>query len=436
MSVDNHESSQAPAESDATHHDADSRREPQLVAARAGTRMYSLAALQECIEADFLDEYHDGSDALAEADTPAKRLRLILETANYVLGVESVSLGAEQKAHLIERIHANLFGYGVLDAYLLDERVTTIAIHGAAHIAVRYEHGELVNTGAVFDDEAQLRRIIGRLLADAGAELRDDEPIVETGLKVRGRPLSLSVVAPPITPYFHVDMRLHPLTAPTFTDLCQQGWMTDEAANLLRAIAKSQHGFIVVSESEGGKTTLLNALVDLIPCQKMILVERSGELRGNNAAERLMPRWGKGDEDTITFGQQIDHALERGADVLILDEIRADEPLMILPLLAYEQTPRQVWAVRGVTDAKRLQSGMGMLARRSNMARSEEMVAAFYERLPFVITVRNIQNRLQVFSIAEWQSRVDSDYPDYVMLMKYQNGAARPTGAQLARWLD
>jgi hypothetical protein len=79
---------------------------------------------------------------------------------------------------------------------------------------------------------------------------------------------------------------------------------------------------------------------------------------------------------------------------------------------------------------------MGMLARRADMSRSEEMVAALYDRLPFVITVRNIRNRLQVFSVAEWQSRPDSDYPDYVMLMQYQDGAARPTGAPLARWLE
>lgn len=434
MSVDDQHEAQA--EDQPLRRDADVGREPQMIAARAGTRMYSLAALQERIEGDFLDEHREDSAALAEADTPTKRLKLILETTNYVLGVESVALGAEQKAQLIERIHANLFGYGVLDPFLLDERVTTIAIHGAEHVAVRYGHSELVNTGVTFDDEAQLRRIVGRLLRDADAELREDEPIVETGLQVRGRRVSMSIAAPPVTPYFHVDIRLHPTSAPSLDDLCAQAWLTTEAADLLRAIAKSSYGFIVVSESESGKTTLLNAILDLIPCEKMTLVERAGELRPQKSVERLLPRWGASDDESITFGQQIDRALELDSDVLVLDEIRTDEPLMILPLLAYEQTPRQIWAVRGVTDAKRLQSGMGMLARRTNMARSEEMVAAFYERLPFVVTVRNIQNRLQVFSIAEWQSRADSDYPDYVMLMQYREGAARPTGAQVARWLD
>jgi len=64
------------------------------------------------------------------------------------------------------------------------------------------------------------------------------------------------------------------------------------------------------------------------------------------------------------------------------------------------------------------------------------LVHALYERLPFIVTVARIQGRLQLFSIAEWQSRVDTDYPDYVMLMRYDQGRAQPTGNTPARWLD
>jgi hypothetical protein len=77
-----------------------------------------------------------------------------------------------------------------------------------------------------------------------------------------------------------------------------------------------------------------------------------------------------------------------------------------------------------------------MLARRANVEIGEELVHALYARLPFVLTVARIKERLQLFSIAEWQSRIDTDYPDYVMLYRYQEGAARPTGKTLARWLD
>ncbi|MCC6802485.1 MAG: hypothetical protein IT319_06350, partial [Anaerolineae bacterium] len=98
--------------------------------------------------------------------------------------------------------------------------------------------------------------------------------------------------------------------------------------------------------------------------------------------------------------------------------------------------PRQIWAVRGVPDHKRLQSALGMLARRAEAGRGEELVHALYERLPFIVTVARIQKRLQLFSIAEWQSRVDTDYPDYIMLMRYDDGRAQRTERVPARWLD
>ncbi|MDX2139653.1 MAG: ATPase, T2SS/T4P/T4SS family [Chloroflexota bacterium] len=416
--------------------DADKGREPRLVAGRAGTRMYSLAALQERIEAQFTDEYADDSPVLLEADTTAKRLKLILEVVNYVLSVESVPLEAELKAQIIENIHANLFGYGVLDALMIDPTITTIDIHGASHLSVRRGHGDLENAGVIFDDELALRRVIQRLLADAGAQINESEPIVETGLTLGGRPVSMSVAMPPATPYIHVDMRLHPAQAPGLDDLVAVGWMTDEAAAMLRRIALSKYGFTVVSEPESGKTTLLNAMLALLPGDGIVSVERSGELRLPAGARCLTPVWRASYEETVTFGEQIEQALGQAPQMLVLDEVRFDEPLTILPLLANVETPRQIWSARGVTDAKRLQSGLGMLARRADMSRSEQMVAAFYERLPFVITVRNIQNRLQLFSIAEWQSRADSDYPDYVMLFQYRDGASRPTEARLARWLD
>ncbi len=409
---------------------------PQLVYGRAGTRTFSLAALQERIEAEFQDEYGPDSAALREAETPTQRLKLILDVVNYVLNVESVHLEAEIKAELIARVHSNLFGYSILDRFLVDERVTTIAIHGASHVSVRLGHGDLERTGVSFDDDAHLRLIMQRLLSDAGAELRDDEPVIETGLLVGDRRVSISLTMPPISPYLHVDMRLHPAQAPSLHDLEVNEFMTPEAGRLLRAILRSRFGFIVVGEPESGKTTLLNALLQLLSLDGAVVVERTGELQLPAGVNRRMARWSVGSESSITFGQQIDAALADQPALLILDEVRSDEPLTILPLLTHDPAPRQIWSVRGVPDAKRLQSSVGMLARRADMSRSEAMVQALYDRLPFVIAVHNIKGKLRLFSIAEWQSRADSDYPDYVMLTQYRDGASRPTEARPARWLD
>lgn len=408
---------------------------PKLVAGHRGTRLYSIAALVERALDQFAAEHGGDSPALREADTPAKRYRLILDAANYVLAVESVSLSADERAELVNRAYSELFGYGPLDALFVDKRVTTIALKGAERAAVRFGHGELVSVGPLFDDEEHLRRIMARLLEDAGAEYREDLGIIETGLRVGDRPMALNLVLPPYSVELNADIRLHPAQPPTLDDLVASGFMTDEAAALIRQMTDSAYGIAIAGEPETGKTTLLNALAQLLPTEGLIAVERAGELRLVPGVTRFRARWSVGEEQGITFGDHILTALARQPACLLLDEVRADEPHTIAPLLEMEKPPRQIWTVRGVPDAKRLQSALGMLARRAG-AGSERMVHALYERLPFVLTVARIQERLQLFSIAEWQSRIDTDYPDYVMLFQYQEGAARPTGKTLARWLD
>jgi Flp pilus assembly CpaF family ATPase len=412
------------------------RRLPKLVEGRMGTRLYSIAALVERVVEHFDAEHGIASPSLREADTSAKRLRLILDTVNYVLAVESVTLTPNEKAELVNKVYSELFGYGPLDPLLADERVTTIALKGSDHAAVRYGHGELVSIGPLFDDNEHLRRVISRLLMEAGAQYREDIGIIETGLTVANRRLCLNLVLPPYTMELNADIRLHPAHAPSLDDLVANEFMSEAAATMIRLIVASSYGFIVVGEPESGKTTLLGSLARLLAPEGVVAVERAGELQLPSAIERLRAQWLIDDQQGISFGEQIGAALAQTPACILLDEVRADEPTTIAPLLEQENPPRQIWAVRGVPDAKRLQSALGMLARRASSGRGETLVHALYERLPFVLTVARIKERLQLFSIAEWQSRVDTDYPDYVMLFRYQDGTARSTGKAAARWLD
>src|SRR5690606_22245409 len=152
-------------------------------------------------------------------------------------------------------------------------------------------------------------------------------------------------------------------------------------------IAGSNYGMSIVGEGESGKTTLLSAVAALIPvADGAAAVERSGEAQLPEAFERLTVRWSVGDQAGVSFGEQIEAAVARRPSCILLDEVRSDEPTAIAPLLEVTPSPRQIWVVRGVPDAKRLQSALGMLARRSNPERGEAPVHALYERLPFVLT--------------------------------------------------
>ncbi|MFO7323310.1 MAG: ATPase, T2SS/T4P/T4SS family [Chloroflexota bacterium] len=412
--------------------DADRGREPELIPARSGTRQYSRAALVERIEAAFLEEFSPNSPPLSEAKTRADRLKLLRETVDYVLAVESIALGDDERAGLMRQVYSRLFGYGPLDALIVDERIMTIALEGATRIAVRRGHGELETLTPVFDDERHLRQILTRLLDHAGARLDDDQPAVETGLTVDGRPLAITVIGPPATFVLSADIRLHPRQPPDLNALVDNGMLPDDAAHFLASLVASPYGFIIVGEGETGKTTLLNALAARLPeADRIATVERAGELRLPVSAQRFIVRWPGSGETAVTFADCVRQALDANADCLLVDEVRAEEAEAIAPLLEEDaHVPRLFWSFRGVPDAKRLQAALGMLARRANPGAGEAPVHTLYRRLPFVVSLARIRGQLQLFSIGEWQPTPASDYPDYVLLYQYRDGAARPTEKQ------
>ncbi len=412
-------------------------RQPELVPSQLGNRWVSIAALVEQIESAFVEEFGHGSPELAEAETPAKRLKLVLQTANYIFAVESVQLSPTEKADIISRAYSSLFGYGPLDALFADDRVTTISLEGVDNVSVRYGHGDLESLGHIFESTEQYDRIITRLVTDAGTEMRPEQPYMELGLTIGERPICVNLVMPPITIQSTVDIRVHPPKLPTWNDLLAAGYITDQGLQLLKALIASPHGLLIIGEPESGKTTLLNLLMHELPSPaETISVERAGETRLPVGMQRLTAQWPIGDATAISFGEQIINALEKQPTCILLDEVRADEPQTIAPLLGMANPPRQIWSFRGAVFAKRLQNALGMLARRAEPGGGEALIRPLYERLPFVIAVNRVGGEIRLWSIGEWQFKHTPDYPTYVPLMKVEDGQLRFTGEQASRDLD
>src|SRR5690606_29282941 len=130
-------------------------------------------------------------------------------------------------------------------------------------------------------------------------------------------------------------------------------------------------------------------------------VERTSELILPEGAERLSTQWAVGDKSGITFGEQIQAALDKNPKILVIDEVRNDEPASIAPLLSNESVPRQIWSFRGASESKRLTSALGILARMADSTQSEIMVRQLYQRLPFLIIIKRRKGKLQIREVAE-----------------------------------
>jgi pilus assembly protein CpaF len=402
-------------------------------------QVVSRRGLVERIVEQFDDEF--SPEFVAAVTDDVERRRMVRDVADYVLSVQSVFLAPQELARLLQMVYSEVMGYGGLDPYFADPDVTTIAVEGAARLAVRYRPGsDLAQKPPVFDDTRHMRRIMGRLLNDAGASLESTLPITEAGLVVRDRPVRVTVALPPFVAELRADIRVHPEDVITLEQMERDGFFNAPGRQVVEAVARSGHGFVIVGDTESGKTTLLNAMA-LAAQGPIVSVERAGEMRLPAGSVQLV---GSGQasregaaarQETSLFEQRIEDALKHNPALLLLDEVRADEPQAIARLLQEGAVPRLAWAFRGASEAKRVRSGLGMLARMAaNNAAAEDFVDRLYARLPFIIMVKRRRGTIQMLEVAEWQ--LQANWVDYVPLLEMDDSALRLTGRQPQRALD
>jgi pilus assembly protein CpaF len=382
----------------------------------------SSKGLLERIIDQFRSEFDDSRVMSA---SPTERRTMVRDVAQYVINVENVVLAMSEQAQLIQQASSELFGFGELDALLQDDTVTTIVIDGVEGIAVRRgPGGELESLPTVFDDHRHLTRIVDRLLLAAGVQPGQQMPIIETGLVLYGRRAGLNVAVPPFVPQIRVDIRLHGREARTLEDWLRGGIISEPAARLIEALADSPHGIMIVGDTESGKTTLLNIL-----CQRLTsawaVVERAPEMHLNPSVPRLTVSHSSASETGYTLAQRVEEALAMNLETLLLDEVRADEPEAVAPLLL-GSAPRLLWTFRGTSEAKRIKAALTILVQRAIGSQSEEALQALAERLPFVILLKRRRGGLRVVEIAEWQQ--EAGQTALVGLMRLSETAHVPTG--------
>ena len=383
--------------------DAPGRDDPQIV--RSGGRVFTLEALRERIEEQFNDEFAGRDDLLREADTQAKRRALLLDSANYVLAIESIFLSRADKERLLDQAYANLFGFGPLEPYLGDETLTEITIDGPDKVHARRGSGRLERLPVAFDDTAHLRRTIDRILAAQGATLVEGNYFLEIGVEVHARPARLSLIAPPISPHLQVELRLHPRTPPTLDDLVGGGMLIEAAARAITGHIAAGRGLLVIGDVGSGKTTLLGALGPAFT-GRAIAVQRAAELRLPESVQARAAVPPTHDDPGVDFGAQIEAALAESPDWLILDEVRDDAARAAwnaLNAAEGDRAPRCAWAFRGEPAPDRVRNALSMLLRRAHPAADQRALNRLAAaRLPLVVGLAVVDAAPRVVSMGEF----------------------------------
>lgn len=138
--------------------------------------------------------------------------------------------------------------------------------------------GRLQKLNAKFESQRRLEDIIQRIVGQAGREVNQANPIVDTRLPDGSR---VNIVLPPISlcgPV--VTIRKFSKKPMTIEQLIRYGSITQDIADKLEILVKSKYNIFISGGTGSGKTTFLNALSNYIPKdERVITIEDSAELQ-------------------------------------------------------------------------------------------------------------------------------------------------------------
>lgn len=253
----------------------------------------------------------------------------VREEVDAYFGKKYVSIS--DKALLTDQVFSAIRGFGLLDTIINDQTVTEVMINGPDEIFIE-KSGKLMKLEERFESEEKLQDIIQRIVALAGREVNQANPIVDTRLPDGSR---VNVVLPPISlkgPI--VTIRKFSKEPMTVERLIQYGSITTQIADVLKLLVKAKYNIFICGGTGSGKTTFLNAISNFIPSdERVITIEDSAELQIANIDNlvsletRNANTAGAG---AVTIRDLIKSALRMRPDRIVVGEVRGAEALDML----------------------------------------------------------------------------------------------------------
>jgi pilus assembly protein CpaF len=252
---------------------------------------------------------------------------LVQQQLRELLEQEESGLSAQEKIQIVRSIGDSVLGLGPLEPFTRDPDVTEIMVNGWNSIYVE-RAGKIYWTGAKFHDDAQLRRIIEKIVARVGRRIDEASPYVDARLPDGSR---VNAIIPPLA----IDgpsLTIRKFSAEPYRaeDLISFGTLTRQTVELLDACVRGRLNILVSGGTGAGKTTTLNVLSSFLPDdERIITIEDSAELRLLQPhVVRLESRppniEGRGE---VSIRDLVRNALRMRPDRIVVGEVRGGEAL-------------------------------------------------------------------------------------------------------------
>ena len=346
----------------------------------------------------------------APADAPS--VRTALRDSGAVVGVA-------QFLDVLAELRAELQGAGPLQELLAAGSCTDVLVNGATSVWVDDGDG-LRSIGNPFRDEAGVRRLAQRLAVAADRRLDDASPFCDARLADGTRfHAALGSVASPGT---LVSLRLPRRGGFTIEELVEGRTIAADGARWLRALIGARATFLVSGGTGTGKTTVLSAMLQLVPAtERIVILEDAPELRPNHPhvcclEGRPSNIEGRGG---LQLSDLMRQALRMRPDRLVVGEVRGPE---VVDMLSAFNTGHDGGAgTVHAGDAARVPARIEALAAAAGLDRAAAH-AQLAAGIDAIVHLDRYGSRRRIAALAELR-RGDAGWSTAVDVLRFGDGA-------------
>jgi pilus assembly protein CpaF len=270
-------------------------------------------------------------DASAAAKLPRDELqRQVAELIAEIVVEERISLTSREQQALCIALVDDMIGLGPLETLLGDESVTDIMVNGPYQVYVE-RRGKLELTDIRFRSHQHVFNIAQRIATRVGRRVDETCPICDARLADGSR---VNIIAPPLAiDGTAISVRKFAKKSITLDVMVRQQNISENLARVLKIASACRLNIIISGGTGSGKTTMLNAMSQLIdPGERIVTIEDAAELQLQQPhVVRLETRppnlEGHGE---VTIRDLVKNSLRMRPDRIICGEVRGGEALDML----------------------------------------------------------------------------------------------------------
>jgi len=267
--------------------------------------------------------------AAAELTTGALQ-RQLEQLIHQIANEERYELSAREQARLAEDLAYDMTGSGPLEPLLRDDEVSDILVNGPSSVYVE-RRGKLEKSNVRFRDNEHIIAVGRKIAARVGRRVDESSPMVDARLMDGSR---VNVVFPPITldsPCISIrKFSRRRLDLPAMVEV---GSLSVGVARVVGIAARCRLNILVSGGTGSGKTTMLNAMSQLIDhSERIITIEDAAELQLQQPHVIRMETRPPNLEGAgqVTQRDLVRNALRMRPDRIIVGEVRGQEAFDML----------------------------------------------------------------------------------------------------------